>query len=322
MHGAVVEQALDQLPQLDGVLLQDARDLALLGVQVADHAGGEEVGALAQRRERRLQLVGDVLQEARLLRFQRDQALAQPVELRAEPHHVARALDADRARELALAETADALGHLGDRARNEEGEGRDQDHRGRQQRDHQPEDVVARLLRLRAQLLDALVDHLVAHLHQRLAALGEGRELARQPPRELRRGPGTRDQLVHAFFLALDGGDLGALVVGKRHRVELARDPEEARAIGAVGLEESRLSGHRVLARRAFQRRDHAQQRAARLRHLHRGMDRLLGEAGEALERERIGKESEEERRRHDRKSDQQQGEERTRIGDAHLTRL
>ena len=79
VHRAVVEQALDQLPQLDGVLLQDTRDLALLGIQVSDHARGQQVRAFAQRRERGLQLVRDVLQEARLLRLEGDEARAPPV---------------------------------------------------------------------------------------------------------------------------------------------------------------------------------------------------------------------------------------------------
>ncbi len=322
MHRAVVEQPLDQLPQLDGVFLQDARDLALLGIQVSHHAGGEQVRAFAQRRERGLQLVRDVLQEARFLRFQRDEPLAQPIELRSEAHHVVRALDRDRLGELPLAQPADALAHLRDGARDEVGEACDEDERGGDQRDHQPEDAVARLDRLRAQLLDAFVDHLISHLHQRLPALGECGELARQAPRQLRGGPGARDELVDRFLVALDRLDLGALAVGKLHRTELPHDGLEGAAVGAVGLEERQFSRHRVLAGGALERSDDPQERAARLRDAHRGMDGLLGERGEALEGEHVGEEREHQRCGDQREADQQQGQERPRVAEAyHLGR-
>jgi hypothetical protein len=179
VHGAVVEQALDQLPQLDRVLLQDARDLALLRVQVSHHARGKEVRSFAKRGERGLQLVRDVLQEARLLRFQRHQALAQPVELRSQAHHVAGALDPDGLGELALAQGADSRAHLRDGAGDEVGEGSDQcDGRGNED-DHQPEHAVAGLDRLRAQLFDPLVDDMVAQPHQPSGCVRRGGRIAR-----------------------------------------------------------------------------------------------------------------------------------------------
>ena len=61
------QQILDELLQLDAVVAQDARDLLLLVVELADGAVEQELGAFADVRERRLQLVRHVPQEFVLL---------------------------------------------------------------------------------------------------------------------------------------------------------------------------------------------------------------------------------------------------------------
>src|SRR6476646_4051929 len=60
LPGAEREQIFDELLQLDAVVAEDARDLLLLVVELADGAVEQELGALADVRERRLQLMRHV----------------------------------------------------------------------------------------------------------------------------------------------------------------------------------------------------------------------------------------------------------------------
>ena len=80
----VVEQVLDQPLQLDAVVAHDGDHLALRRRERPADLVVEQLRALAQRGERRLQLVGQVAQEAVLLRLELGQPAAQPVEALAE----------------------------------------------------------------------------------------------------------------------------------------------------------------------------------------------------------------------------------------------
>ena len=101
LPGAEGQQVLDHALQLDAVLAQDRRDLALAGLQLADRAVHQQLGALADVGQRRLQLVRHVAQEAVALLRQLEQAVAQPLELVAEALQVDRPADRDFAGEIA-----------------------------------------------------------------------------------------------------------------------------------------------------------------------------------------------------------------------------
>src|SRR6202034_2667129 len=104
LPGAEGQQVLDHALQLDAVLAQDRRDLALVGVELADRPVHEELGALADVRERRLELVRHVAQKAVAFLGELEQSLPEPLELPAEALEVARARDLDGLGECALAE--------------------------------------------------------------------------------------------------------------------------------------------------------------------------------------------------------------------------
>ena len=76
----VVEQLLDQALQLDAVVPHDRHHLALRRRERPADLVVQQLGALAQRGQRRLQLVRQVAQEAVLLRLELVQPAAQPVE--------------------------------------------------------------------------------------------------------------------------------------------------------------------------------------------------------------------------------------------------
>ena len=114
----VVEQLLDQALQLDAVVLHDPDHAALRPGKRAADLVVQQLGALAQRGERGLQLVRQVAQEAVLLRLELDQPAAQPVEALAERLQVLGTAHRDRLREIGAAELADGGVELGDRAGN------------------------------------------------------------------------------------------------------------------------------------------------------------------------------------------------------------
>ena len=103
----VVEQVLDQVLQLDAVVAQDGDHLALRRRQRPGDLVVQQLGALAQRRQRRLQVMRQVAQEAVLLRLQLGQPQAQPVEALAQAAQVRRPAHPDRPREIGAAQLAD-----------------------------------------------------------------------------------------------------------------------------------------------------------------------------------------------------------------------
>ena len=91
----------------------------LLGRQLAADVVAQELGAFAHGGERRLELVRDVAQEARLLLLELGQARAQPFEPLAEVAQVLRPVDLDRVREVGAAHLPDREVELADRARDQ-----------------------------------------------------------------------------------------------------------------------------------------------------------------------------------------------------------
>src|SRR5690606_7850846 len=110
-----VDQILDQLLQAADVGLQDAHDLALTPVEGAGYLVVQQLDTLAQRGERRLELVRDVAQDRYLVLLEGAQALAQPVELPPEVLEVARPPHLRNVAHVALAERADGARELANR---------------------------------------------------------------------------------------------------------------------------------------------------------------------------------------------------------------
>ncbi len=84
LPGTEGQQVLDHALQLDDVLAQDRRHLALDGVELTNRTVHQQLSALANVRERRLELVRHVPQEAVAFVRQLQQPLAQPLELPSE----------------------------------------------------------------------------------------------------------------------------------------------------------------------------------------------------------------------------------------------
>ena len=148
LPGAERQQVLDELLQLDAVVAQDARHFLLLDVELADGAVEQELGAFADVRERRLELVRHVPQELVLLVRRLLEPMAQPLELAAERLDVVRAADGDRPAEVAFAELADRAVDLPQRPADEQQEQADEHERARDQRGRQPRELLLRRARV------------------------------------------------------------------------------------------------------------------------------------------------------------------------------
>ena len=209
----VVQQVLDLALQALAVLGEDVHDGALLIVERPGHALAQQLGALADGGERRLEIVGYMAQETTLLLFQLRQALAQPIQPASQVGQVLGARHRNSISILGAADGADGAVHLLDLAR---------DHVTEPQGDHQrhgdggqqlPQQQVVGALGHGLQALHLRLDHgapgaddparLVAHGHQfrHLVALGGqlGRARcaqARQQPVGARRHPLQRQPLL------------------------------------------------------------------------------------------------------------------------------
>ena len=113
----IVEQVLDEVLQLDAVVAHDADDLALRRRERSADLVVQQLRALAQRGERRLELVGEVAQEPVLLGLELGEAAAQPVQALAQRLQVLRTRDRDRTVEVRGAELPDRSVELADRPR-------------------------------------------------------------------------------------------------------------------------------------------------------------------------------------------------------------
>src|SRR5690606_19651316 len=136
------QQILDQLLQLDAVVPQDRRYFALRAVQLADSTVHQQLGTFANTRERRREIVRHVAQEALAFLRELQQSHAQPLELPTEILEVRGTAHRDRFGERSLAELADGVVYLSDRA--QQNERKDSDERRRKQ-DHRgglPEQIL------------------------------------------------------------------------------------------------------------------------------------------------------------------------------------
>ena len=107
-HCRVVVEEIDDLAlQRPRVVLQDYRNLTLIGRQRADHLFLQERHTLAHCSQWCLQLVRDMAQHAHTIGFEVGKALTQPVEALAKTLQVIRPADFDRRLELPGAQAAD-----------------------------------------------------------------------------------------------------------------------------------------------------------------------------------------------------------------------
>ena len=107
LPGAETQQVLDHALQAQAVLAQDAGDLALRHLQLAHGAVHQQFGALADIRQRRLQFVRHVAQEAVAFLRQLEQPQAQPFQLTAQALQIGRSADGDGPVQRAAAQFAD-----------------------------------------------------------------------------------------------------------------------------------------------------------------------------------------------------------------------
>src|SRR6185369_1493536 len=211
----------DLLLQLDAVLAQDFRDLALLGRQASEHIVGQELRAFAQRGQRRFQLVRNLLQKTVLLLLEVDELAAHPFQPVAEVLEVGRAGNADRRIEFTFAKLADGRIDLPDWTRYNGRKAEDQENHHGNQRQRLPQHDAPRFERGAAHFVDLVIDQARALGDYRLRMVcqfakpgdlrlqGLGRQL----------GIGKR---VENLPLSRDNGiELGALVGIERQLAEL-----------------------------------------------------------------------------------------------------
>ncbi len=208
-----VEEILDEVLQAAATVVENRGDLALLVVERAHDLVAQQLTRFPDRGQWRLELVGDVAQEACLLVLELHQALAQPVQPLAENLQVPGAGDLDRGVELFGAEPANGAFDLADWAGDEHREYACGYQRERQQGRAHPEQPA---LRHRAEALhagDLAVDDVVTSGADTIGELAEADEA-------------LRDRLlVEAFGGRLLGGE----------RIE------EVRLFGLEGLQQALL---------------------------------------------------------------------------------
>ena len=150
--------------QLHAVLAQNPGDFALGALKLADRTVDQQLRALADVRERRLQFVRHVAQEPVLLLRQFKQAQAQPVELRRELLQVPGSPYRDRAREFAAPKLIDRAVDRADGPAEQVREQADRQDGHRHQQQCLPEQLALRPVGCHMQVVEFPVDLLVAVL--------------------------------------------------------------------------------------------------------------------------------------------------------------
>ena len=280
----VGQEILHQLLQAQAVRAQDAGDFALRGAQRAGAAVGEQLGALAYRGERRLQLVRDVREELGFLLLQLGEAQAQPFEPLAERLDVARPLHADRGAEVRHAEPPHRGVEVAHRARGQPGEGEGEPGRERQRRGEQHAEDALRAGGARIEIFDLAVnqdDRLVDDVLGEVRELHEIGDHGDRVERTARR-PGKR---LPQRLLALDRAvELVHLDLVERQQRELAGGRLEPGAQAPIGAEQRRVAEHQVLAHAALHRGDLLGELAAGACRERRLVERVTALPGELLQ--------------------------------------
>ena len=98
-------------------MFEYSRHFTLFVIELADDFVAQQVRTLAQSSQRRFQLMRYMLEKTCLLVLERDQSLAQPVELFAKHFDIVRTADVNALRELAFAKTVNRGIQIADRSR-------------------------------------------------------------------------------------------------------------------------------------------------------------------------------------------------------------
>ena len=146
-------------------MVQDLRDLALACGEFARHAVLQQCYALAQRGQRRLEFVGHVAQETRLVGIQLQQPQPQPFQLLAQSAHVVRAGDQHRLVQLVFAQLSDRALQPLERPREPDAQRQRQHQRQHNRAHHLVRHAAAALLHLVLQRVVALGVEVLHRLH-------------------------------------------------------------------------------------------------------------------------------------------------------------
>jgi hypothetical protein len=308
---AVGEQVLDQALQPQAVIPQDAGHLALLRREPADRALHEQLGALADVRERGLELVRHVPEEPVALVGDLEQPLPQPLELPSQRLQVGGPPDRDRTGELAVADAGDRGVDFAERPPDQPGEQQDQPERHRQQGTCLPVEPPPHALGLGPQL---------GELALRLVG-GQSRQFARGPRhvRELSqcpggdsggggggRGGGGRGRVPQRADELLSPGVPGQLPEFEQGRVECV-------AVLLDGFQQRRAAEDLVKTRRPLHGRDLPHDGLGLARGQHPVQDQSLAGGREVAHLHRGDHAAEQQRQRHGRKREGHQARQRLR---------
>ena len=288
--------------------------LALRRRERPGHLVVEQLGALAQRGERGLQLVRHVAQEAVLLRLELVEPPAQPVQPSSQIAQVFRPAHRDRLREVGAAELADRAVDLADRARDvaRQRERDRQRHRGAE--DQQQDDVALDLLGAVAQPLDLAVDHAVVDRHHVACAVDQRVDAVRHGARVDAPARLGVEQVVESLLVLHGDVERVRLRIVERQLRDLGGELLEAAVHARIVGGEPRVVEQRHLLRDALDRGDAVDERAAGARRL-RGVEHR----GAALAREALGVprrvgERADQRQDHQREAGEQQPQEGARV--------
>src|SRR5690606_20851345 len=313
-----LQEVLDQLLQIHAVRADDRRDLGLFR-QLLVQALREELRALPDGRERRLELVRYVSQERQLLVLELLDAAPQPVELAAERLDVAGAADLDRIVELARAEAAKLPANVAHRRRDQHDEPAGQlERRGkhggglRHQRALHVRRGIHRVVGLLLDQLAALGMHEPGAVSEPVPDLVEKLAVVVAPKRRGRLAGRIVQPLVQRLLL---GAERVQLLASDRRQVELrevvdgiAEEPalrEIALVVVLIVPDRERAErplhlGQRLVEGAALLQRDGLDQRRAAV-------------LGEAVDLDDRGDDGRDQRGLHDGEAEQDQPKDRTR---------
>ncbi|MCS6765600.1 MAG: hypothetical protein MO847_03845 [Candidatus Protistobacter heckmanni] len=306
-RGVVLQQTLDLFLQGERVLAQDLRDFARAGAERAGDAVEQQRGAFAQRGQRRLEFVRDMPQKLLLVRFERGQAPAQPVDAPAQLAQVGGAADADFRVEPAGAQTLDGRAQPPQRQREQHAEDQREQRRQRDGERAEPTERAALRLELVEQHGVAPVDialELAVEKAVEFAQAAEGGEHHDAVHLAGHRGAGHgaagRGALREPF---VEQGLQAAGQQAARAQAHLLRLHPVGGEIAAQG----RIVEHQVLARGALQRHRMLAEPALALDERHRAQRMLAVRVGERLDRDQRAHQRAAEQQRDAEKADEQQ---------------
>src|SRR5882724_11468809 len=266
LRAVVTEQILDQLLQAQRVLSQDTRNFELAGRHFSGDFVRKQFHPFTQRRQRRLEFMGNVTQESRFLLFQVEQAQAQPVELPAERFQVGRTIDGDARIETPLAQSLYCRFKLRYRLGNEHGGTNHQQQGDRYQRQQLPENESLNFARHLLHGVDFAVHQRVALFIETARRFRKSRQLGRRKVDDFGFSPRTADTLEQRSLSILQRLHCLLLFGVQRQCRHFVRCLHEAFVREPVALQQRRIADDRKLADAALHAGDLFDQEARVLR--------------------------------------------------------